>query len=419
MEIKKTKSLSPVSGRVIDASVVLDDGRVYLVKQDENGTVYKSLIEQDYEFYRMMTADTVTEQVKSSVIFLYVSDRCNLNCPICYESGQHHQELSLAEMATLSKQLKNKSLVIMGKEPTCHENVFEFIKLAKRKNRPMLVTNGIKLADYDYAARLKQAGLSIITLTFNGFDDKIHEALSGRPLLDIKLKALSNIKKTGLRTTISTSLTRGVNDNQIKRLTDFCFENRSFISQLRLRTAQKVGACVDVEPFTMSELLNLFSDALDIPREDIIKEHLFWKDFIKELGPLAPPKVQAIIRARLCAFSITVIRNKNKYSCLGSYVDIEKLKNARFKKVRYLYKFLRTLGPRYITEYIWALMDIPFKPGNADHLMVGFRCWPNIYNIDLQENRKCPSMQYKHGEFIPFCYSNIIEARSQSQGVTS
>ena len=128
----------------------------------------------------------------------------------------------------------------MGKEPTCHENVFEFIKLAKRKNRPMLVTNGIKLADYDYAARLKQAGLSIITLTFNGFDDKIHKALSGRPLLDIKLKALSNIKKTGLRTTISTSLTRGVNDNQIKRLTDFCFENRSFISQLRLRTAQKV-----------------------------------------------------------------------------------------------------------------------------------------------------------------------------------
>ncbi len=418
LEIKKTKSLSPVTCRVIDASVILDNGQVYLVKQDENGKSYKSLIERDYEFYKMMTADTVPGQVEASIIFLYVSGRCDLDCAVCFEKGQKHPELSISEMKTLFRRIKNKSIVMMGKEPTLRQDIFQLIKIARRNNRVILTTNGIKLADYDYVGRLKKAGLSIVSLTFYGFDDSIYETLNGRPLLGIKLKALENIKKVGIRTTLSISLIRGVNEDQIRKLTDYCFDNRSFIYQLRIRTAQKIGACPDVEPFTMSELIHLFADALNIPREDIVKEHIFWKELLKEMGPLISPKILAIVRNRLCAYSVTVIRDKNGYSCLGSHLNMDELKKKKFKAVHYIYNFFKAVGLRYIAEYICAIMGISFfKPGQSNCLMVGFRCWPNIYNIDLQENFKCASRYYKHGDFVPFCYSNIVEAHARPQGV--
>ena len=48
--IRKTKSLSPLTCGLVDADVVLDNGKVFLVKKDEQGKEYKSLIEKDYEY---------------------------------------------------------------------------------------------------------------------------------------------------------------------------------------------------------------------------------------------------------------------------------------------------------------------------------------------------------------------------------
>jgi hypothetical protein len=43
--------------------------------------------------------------------------------------------------------------------------------------------------------------------------------------------------------------------------------------------------------------------------------------------------------------------------------------------------------------------------------MVILRCWPNIYTIDLEENKKCLSTFFKDGSFKPFCYSNIMAGK--------
>jgi uncharacterized radical SAM superfamily Fe-S cluster-containing enzyme len=63
--IKKTQSLSPISKKMIDAEVVLEGNRVYLDKQDENGSKYYTLIDPDYDFYKRMTSETPPEQVES------------------------------------------------------------------------------------------------------------------------------------------------------------------------------------------------------------------------------------------------------------------------------------------------------------------------------------------------------------------
>ncbi len=51
----------------------------------------------------------------------------------------------------------------------------------------------------------------------------------------------------------------------------------------------------------------------------------------------------------------------------------------------------------------------PFAPRDGNILLVGIRSWPNIYNLDLHENRKCTTGYYKGGRCVPFCLHNILD----------
>ena len=94
-----TRSLSPVSGKEIDATILREQEGVYLIKGDENGKVYKTLIEKDYEIYNLLADKKIERQISPDHLHVYVSARCNLSCAVCYE--KELQEISLKELATL------------------------------------------------------------------------------------------------------------------------------------------------------------------------------------------------------------------------------------------------------------------------------------------------------------------------------
>jgi uncharacterized radical SAM superfamily Fe-S cluster-containing enzyme len=408
--IKKTKSLSPISNEEVDAEIVVENGRVYLKKQDENGKQYKTLVDPDYDFYTMMTANRYATQVDPNAILMYVSNRCNLNCPLCYESGIEADEPSLDEIKTVLSNYKLKSVPLLGKEPTLRKDLFEIIKIASKDNFCTLLTNGLKLADYDYVVKLKEAGLTSIMFSFNGFDDKIFEEINGRPLLDVKLKALENIKKVGgIKVTLSATFARGTNESEIQKIFNYCFENQSFIRQVRFRTASPVGSHLDVEPFCMSEFIDMLSSALGIPRQNLYKEQAFWNEFVKEMPALFPHVFKAFLRPRLCAFAFHINKTDGGYTCFGADMDIESIRHSKFKKARLLYELLKGYGIRNSMESAAVILKLPvLVKQNRQNLLVALRSWPNIDNIDLEENRKCPSAYYKNGKMLPFCYSNIV-----------
>lgn len=416
--VKKTTSLSPISNKEIDAEVVIEDGKVYLDKQDENGQKYHTLIEPDCDFYTSRTSNKCADQVEPNGLLMYVSGRCNLNCPLCYEYGNVADEPSLAEIENVLSKYKLKNVVLMGKEPTCRDDIFEVIKIASKQNRSSLLTNGVKLADYDYVARLKEAGLGSITLSFNGFDDKIYEEMNGKPLLDIKLKALDNIKRVGIKTILSATLNRGTNESEVKKLFDYCFENRSFIYELRMRTASPVGSHLDVDPFCMSELIDLVSRAVQVPKQNLYKEQAFWTELVKEMEYLFPQNLKALVRTRLCTFYFHIIKSQSDgYTTYCADLDIEALKRSKFKKARLFTEFLKVYGLAKTAESAASFLKLPelVKP-KSQELMVNLRSWPNIFNIDVEENRKCPSEYYVNGKFAPFCYSNILRDKVAPRG---
>ncbi len=404
--IKNTKSLSPLTCKEVDAQIIHENGAVYLIKQDEEGNSYKSLIEKDCQFYKMMSKEEITSQVLPAVIFLYISSRCNLNCPVCYEIEDDIKEPSLEEIVGLVKNFSFKVICIIGREPTCREDLGQIIKLIKKRNRVSLATNGIKFSNYEYALRLKRCGLENIHFSFNGFDDQIYKKMSGRPLLDLKLRALENMKKAGNKVILSVTLARGINEDQIKKLCDFCFRNRSFILELRIRSIALLGQYPDIEPYCMSELLNLVAKELDIKKEDILKDYIFWMEFLREFKFILPRHPRSYYRRRLCSFFL-YLKNGGKPYSPGSEIDVEKIKKSKFKKFILIYYLIKVYGLRCFVEKFF--LDFIKLPPNKNILRITLKSWPSIYNIDLQEDEKCTSQYYKDGKWSTFCYCNIVE----------
>lgn len=415
--IEKTRSLSPLSFEEVDAEIICEDGKVFLEKRDEEGKLYKSLVERDLDFYKFITQDKVEKQLEGRQLFFYTSLKCNLNCPLCYEAIDVKNEITLDEIKEILKNHKNKSVTLTGRESTCRDDIFEMIRIVTENNRAVLLTNGLKLADYDFTMKLKEAGLDLVMFSFNGFDDEIYRKMNGKPLLETKLKALENCKKVGLKTCLSLTLARGTNDQEIRKICDFCIDNRSFIYQLRIRTSAPTGRHLEgVEQHCLSEMVQLIADQLNVSMADILKELQFWKMFVDELEPVIPKSVEIrkLVMARVCSINFTIRKDiaTNRYYSLGSKIDVDAISKAKFKKPLLAYYFVKTFGLGNIVQNVGRMLKLPLPSGDSNSLMIILRCWPNIYTIDLEENKKCLSTFYKDGTALPFCYSNIIAGKN-------
>ncbi len=402
---RKTTSISPCTNKDVAAEVLKEGGRVYLTKTDEEGETYKALIEKDAGFYDRLSGHQVPRQIPFDSIFLYLTPRCNLKCPICYESNDMGKtEMSVREVRDFVSRFQGKMMVLGGREPTCHPDLFEIIRVANEKNHSRLLTNGVKLADEGYVARLKEAGLQGVIFSFNGFRDDIYEAMNGRPLLDLKMKALENLRRAELPTSLSVTLARGVNDDQIPKLYDFCLENRSFIGYLRFRSMMTLGRHLEVEPFVLSELFGMVTSALGVHREEVLREIELLDEFGRVWGYDRP-------RLRTCGFDFHVARRNGGRFSIGRDIR-EGWKPLMANRLAAPFLLWKVYGWRYLLEQANLLQRIPWAPRDGEILRVGIRSWPNIYNLDLQENRKCTTGYRKGGRCVPFCYHNILDTNT-------
>jgi uncharacterized radical SAM superfamily Fe-S cluster-containing enzyme len=407
--LKHTKSLSPLTLQPIDADIIFDGKNVCMVKKDEEGREYKTLVEKDKELYLLFTRLTDESIAKTQFVSTYVSSKCNLNCHVCYERYGNDKEISLEEIKELSEQYKNCGIGLTGMEPTCREDIFELIKVAGKKAG--LVTNGIKLASLEYVKKLKAHGLKRIFFSFNGTNDEVYQKINRGNLLETKLKALENIKLEKINTLLSATIARGVNEDQILPLVKFCFERRSFIIELRIRTLAPVGKHLNTEQILLSELIQLVADSLRIDKNDILTEFRFIQLFIEEYVRLLPKGFRDKFGAKLCSFIFHVKKEKNgEYSSPGSRINLDKINKSILKPIYMFYYLVKAYGPLLLIEIALYASNLPRLVCQKNILNIVLKCWPTLYNIDLKEMDKCPRVYYKSGKVEKFCVSNIINS---------
>ena len=175
------------------------------------------------------------------MVFLDVTNRCNMNCPICIATIRgmgfdFYPPLEYFEkIFDFVGRMDPKPVVqLFGGEPTLREDLLEIIRIAKRYGlKPHVVTNGVKLADEAYCKQLCDARVPM-RFAFDGRSPDIYERLRhNRAAYDKKMKALENLKKYSKRKhAIIACAAWGINDQYIGDMIQFIHDNRDLISDL-------------------------------------------------------------------------------------------------------------------------------------------------------------------------------------------
>ncbi len=256
-----TISVCPQCLRRIDAKIVFQDGKVFMLKTCPEHGFQKVLIATDINYYKNIRNynkasetplhfNTKTHygcpydcglcqdhEQHSCLTLIEVTDRCNLTCPTCYAMSSPHygRHRSLEEIETMLNIIVNNEgepdvVQISGGEPTIHPEFFKILDIAKSKpiRHLMVNTNGIRIAnDYLFAEKLASYMPDFeIYLQFDSFRPEVLQQLRGKDLTHVRMKALEHLNKLNLSTTLVVTLQNGLNDDEIGDIIQFALKQR-------------------------------------------------------------------------------------------------------------------------------------------------------------------------------------------------
>lgn len=278
MEIGKTMSVCPVClTKIPAAKVVGDDGNIYMEKTCWEHGGFRTLIwEGDLESYRAWAQGDLDGKVipvraqpaekgcpydcglcqnherDGCCVLLELTNRCNLSCPVCFASAGEKQprDLSLWEIGRQYDLLMERggpfNIQLSGGEPTMRDDLHQIIALGKEKGFTFfqLNTNGIRIArEEGYAAYLKEAGVSVVFLQFDGLGDAVYLALRGERLLQTKVMAIDNCEAVGLPVVLVPTVAPGVNDHALGDIIRFALHRAPHIRGVHIQPISYFGRC--------------------------------------------------------------------------------------------------------------------------------------------------------------------------------
>lgn len=243
--------------KIVPATHREESGKVYLVKHCADCGDSEFLVSRNADRYnekRSMTGYgqealrtcnlncySCNHGITPSLVFIDVTNRCNMNCPIClanipsmgfrFDPPIEYFEKIFKKLITFSPIPK---IQLFGGEPTVREDLIDIINLAKTYGiSSRVVTNGLRLADEAYCKKLLSTGCQLM-FSFDGRGPEIYDTLRGMPKsYDLKLKALENVRRhRKSKITIMCATGEGINDQYMDDLLDFCHDGRDYIAAL-------------------------------------------------------------------------------------------------------------------------------------------------------------------------------------------
>ncbi|WP_160713883.1 radical SAM protein [Chitinophaga solisilvae] len=279
-----TLSICSTCLRRVDAKVIFEDNKVFLVKHCREHGREKVLIATDIDYYKNtrnynkpseapLKTNTSTHygcpydcglcqdhEQHSCLTVIEVTDRCNLTCPTCYAMssphyGRHRTLEEIEEMLDIIVANEGTPDVIQlsGGEPTIHPQFFEILDIAKRKpiRHLMINTNGVRIAkDKEFTARLATYMPDFeVYLQFDSFKPEALERMRGKDLTDIRQQALANLNEVNLSTTLVVTLQRGVNEDEMGRIIDYALQ-QPCVRGVTFQPVQVAGRTDGFDPAT-------------------------------------------------------------------------------------------------------------------------------------------------------------------------
>ncbi|HZL28646.1 MAG TPA: radical SAM protein [Acidobacteriaceae bacterium] len=296
--------------RRIDAKIVFDDDKVFMLKRCPEHGFERVLMADDVDYYRRCREvfikppempDHYNTPVKygcpydcglcpdheqhSCLTLLEICDACNLSCPICYaESGPHrttYKSLDQIERmldAIVGNEIEPDVVQISGGEPTIHPDFFAILDAAKRRpiKHLMVNTNGIRLATEEGFAERLATYMPQFELYLQ-FDSQRRDPLMqlrGADLRSIRTKALEKLNALNISTTLVVTVERGVNDDEMGSIIEFALE-QPCVRGVTFQPVQQAGRLQGYDPaqhrLTLTEVRRRILAQTDVFKpEDLI-----------------------------------------------------------------------------------------------------------------------------------------------------
>lgn len=250
--LRKTMSLCPDCLKRIEADIVEIDGKIYMQKScPDHGSWDVLFWEESGEHYLKWINDggtpldndrcKKTTRVSAGCPFdcgicshhaadissaaLMTSNVCDVNCPICFtkDSSQGRYMPELDELFRIAASYKkgfsgDHPIELCGGEPTVRDDLPELAAGLRDMgfHHIQLNTNGIRIAnDFPFLKKLKENGVTVVYLGFDGLDPQVYIRKYGQDLLDIKLRAIRNCAEAELAVVLVPVIIKGVNDGAL------------------------------------------------------------------------------------------------------------------------------------------------------------------------------------------------------------
>lgn len=164
----------------------------------------------------------------------HLTERCNLNCSHCYQTGTGTTELSLGEIRDMLDEITDmlqawtsayqlefaSSLNVTGGEPFLRGDLFEILgEMRSRGFVVYLLTNGT-LVDEEKAARLAALDVKGVQVSIEG-PAEIHDAIRGKGSFAAAGRGISCLVDAGLHVTLNTTLS-AMNVDKFREMIGVC-----------------------------------------------------------------------------------------------------------------------------------------------------------------------------------------------------
>ncbi|MHA1450281.1 MAG: tetraether lipid synthase Tes [Candidatus Hodarchaeales archaeon] len=479
-----TQSLCPTCLKVIPAEIFHREGQIMMKKECNEHGSFEEVYWSDSELYdyfnlfqvrgvgiqnpRVVSSNDVdcpnscglcsSHQTHTSIGLIDVTNRCNLNCPICFANARIKgwvYEPSLEQIRKMMVLMRNQKpypvnhIMLAGGEPTIRDDIFEIVSISKNLGfgAILIATNGVKLAkSVTFTKDLKEAGVNVVYLQFDGLDTEIYEKTRGYNALPQRIAAIENCRKADLTVILVPTVDKQINGEQAWKIIEFAWENRDIIRGVNF---QPISFCGRIEKtqrinsrITIPDLIHSIerdsgdkisiNDWTPIPIIAKLEELLC---LVQKRPPLMTTTnafcgaMQTIWEADDGMSFIPlnqVINHKRVFEIASEEIELFKGRHL-FPSLRTKLSFFRKLrkemnsekAPSYMKlhQLVLGLIFKKFYTPSSELyrkvMFLGSMHFMDPYNYDIQRVQKC-CIHYAtpDGRLIPFCnYNNLPRYR--------
>jgi uncharacterized radical SAM superfamily Fe-S cluster-containing enzyme len=469
MLIKKTKSLCPACNAVVDAEIVEEDGRVWILRSCSVHGQSRHLYWSDAKMYhRFEKYEAIGRGIenpqsektpagcptdcglcgnhKSQTLLANIdlTNRCNLDCEFCFANARacgFVYEPSFDEVVRMMQVLRNEKPIpapavqFSGGEPTMREDLVEIIRKAKELGFPQvqIATNGIRIAkELELVQQLKDAGLNTVYLHFDGVSRETN------PFLKQHEKAVENLKQVGLGVVLVPTIIKGKNDHEVGDIIRFAISHISVIRGVNFQPVAFTGAASDDDVrksrITIPDLLERVEGQMGgiLKKDDFypVPCVLPFSDLVEAYT--GRPQVRFTAHQH-CGAATYVFVQKDEIVPVNRMVDVDAFfesitqmtqtlkKGGTINKYKALLEGVKNMhgsvkkGEQGNTTAFWKMIGKTLIGQNFEALrefhwnalFIGTMHFMDKYNYDLDRvSRCCIHYATPDGTLIPFCTYN-------------